>query len=39
MSHHSLSVPAGHGRTFQVRKGQRIIIIDSEGSRPLTSLR
>ncbi|AZI52253.1 MAG TPA: hypothetical protein DD850_08195 [Erwinia persicina] len=33
MSHHSLSVPAGHGRTFQVRKGQRIIIIDSEGQQ------
>jgi len=33
MSHHSLSVPAGHGRTFQVRKGQRIIIIDSDGQQ------
>ncbi|MGJ8710570.1 DUF1989 domain-containing protein [Pantoea agglomerans] len=33
MSHHSFSVPAGHGRTFQVRKGQRIIIIDSEGQQ------
>jgi len=33
MNPHSLRVPAGHGRTFQVRKGQLITIIDSEGQQ------
>lgn len=29
----SIRVPAGHGRTFQVRKGQLITIIDSQGQQ------
>jgi len=33
MCHSSLTVPAGHGRTFHVRKGQFITVIDSEGQQ------
>ena len=33
MSPLSFTIPAGHGRTFLVRKGQLITIIDSEGQQ------
>lgn len=29
----NLTVPAGHGKTFRVRKGQFITVIDSEGQQ------
>lgn len=33
MCHSTLTVPAGHGKTFLVRKGQFITVIDSEGQQ------
>ena len=33
MCHTCLTVPAGHGRTFRVRQGQFITVIDSEGQQ------
>ncbi|BAN99464.1 hypothetical protein E05_46980 [Plautia stali symbiont] len=38
MCQFNLTVPAGFGKTFRVRKGQFITVIDSEGSRrPISS--